>query len=201
MTGLFDDTDDASTPLTPDERNGLLPTYIKTRGELNQVEQRGIFKAEQWAFTRRRNVLDEWFLRDLHRRMFREVWDWAGKLRLTERNIGIDAHEIAPALRMMVGDTKAQIEFNSYSSDEIAARFHVRLVAIHPFPNGNGRHGRLATDLLAKQLGREPFTWGGESDLTTLSEIRKSYIAAIHRAEFDHDYQPMMRFMRVGDKS
>jgi len=160
MIDIFEDQDDASTPLTPDEKKDLLPTYIMTRGELNRAEQRNIFKAERWAFARRRNVLDEDFLRDLHRRMFNEVWGWAGKFRLTERNIGIDALQIGPALRMMVGDTKAQIEFKSYSADEIAARFHVRLVAIHPWPNGNGRHDRLATDLLAVQLGRDRFAWG-----------------------------------------
>jgi len=200
MIDIFEDQDDASTPLTPDEKKDLLPTYIMTRGELNRAEQRNIFKAERWAFARRRNVLDEDFLRDLHRRMFNEVWGWAGKFRLTERNIGIDALQIGPALRMMVGDTKAQIEFKSYSADEIAARFHVRLVAIHPWPNGNGRHDRLATDLLAVQLGRDRFAWGEQFDLTTQSDIRKSYIAAIRRAESDHDFQPMLDFMRAGSE-
>jgi Fic-DOC domain mobile mystery protein B len=188
--------DDASTSLTIDESKGLIPTYITTRGELNQAEQRNILKAERWAFSRRREVLDEDFLRDLHRRMFNEVWDWSGKYRLTERNIGIEALQIPIAMRLLVGDTQTQIEFQSYPVDEILARFHVRLVGIHPWPNGNGRHGRLATDLLAKQLGRERFSWGGQAELTTQSDIRKRYIDAIRHAEAFYDFLPLIEFMR-----
>lgn len=197
MSQIFEEeNDDASTPLTIDERKGLKPTYITTRGELNHAEQRNILKAEQWVFSRKRNVLDIDFLRELHRRMFCDVWNWAGKYRLTERNIGVDASQISVEMYKLTGDVETQIEFKSYSPEEISARFHVRLVAIHPWPNGNGRHGRLATDLLAKRLGLTRFVWGGKSDLTSESQMRKQYITAIRHAEAQDDFSLMIRFMK-----
>lgn len=195
MIELFDDHDDSSTPLTADEKKGLIPTYIRTRGELNKAEQRGIIEASQWAFLRDREVLNVDFLRDLHRRMFKDVWSWAGKFRTTPRNIGIEACDIGPAIRMLIDDTKTQIEYRSYHQDEIAARFHFRLVSIHPFPNGNGRHGRLATDILARHCGIDGFTWG-EANLTNSSSVRARYIAALRRAESNHDFSSLMDFMR-----
>jgi Fic-DOC domain mobile mystery protein B len=193
-SGPYDEPDDASTPLTADEKNGLLPTYITTRGQLNQAEQKNIFTAQRWAFQRRRDVLDMDFMRELHWRMFHEVWAWAGAFRTTPRNIGAEARDIAPELRKLLDDVKVQIQYGSYPPDEIAGRFHYRLVAIHPFPNGNGRHGRLATDLLAVQLGQERFTWG-RRELITAGTDRADYIAAIRTAD-RQDFAPLLAFMR-----
>lgn len=137
---LFDAEDDAATPLTPDERAQLIPTYITTRAQLNEAEQIGIADADRWAFRRKRDVLDEDFLLALHKRMLGGVWQWAGTFRNTERNIGIAAYLIGVELRTLIGDVKYWIEHNTFPIDEIAVRFHHRLVAIHPFPNGNGRH-------------------------------------------------------------
>src|SRR5271170_794161 len=113
-SGPFDEPDDASTPLTADEKKGLLPTYITTRGQLNQAEQKNIFKAQRWAFHRRPDVLDLDFVRELHRRMFREVWESAGAFRTTPRNIGIEARDIAPELRKLLDDVKVQTQYGSY---------------------------------------------------------------------------------------
>lgn len=190
----LDARDDAATPLTDDEKKGLIPTYITTRGELNQAEQRNILKAQRWAFSKPRDVLDVRFLCELHKRMFRDVWKWAGTFRTTERNIGIDAWSISTELHKLVEDAKAQIEYTSYPPDEIAARFHHRLVAIHPFANGNGRHGRMAADLLAVKLGRERFAWG-QHDLTSAGDNRTQYIAALRAAD-KHDMAPLLAFMR-----
>jgi Fic-DOC domain mobile mystery protein B len=192
--GPFDEPDDASTPLTADEKKGLIPTYITTRGELNQAEQKNIFKAQRWAFQRRRDVLYESFMRALHKRMFREVWEWAGTFRTSPRNIGIEPCDIAPELRKLLDDVKVQIQYASYPPDEIASRFHYRLVAIRPFPNGNGRHGRLATDLLAVQFRQERFTWG-RRDLVAVGADRARYIAAIRAAD-RLDFGPLLAFMR-----
>ena len=153
---LFDAEDDAATPLTPDERAQLIPTYITTRAQLNEAEQIGIADADRWAFRRKRDVLDEDFLLALHKRMLGGVWQWAGTFRNTERNIGIAAYLIGVELRTLIGDVKYWIEHNTFPIDEIAVRFHHRLVAIHPFPNGNGRHSRLAADLLIVSLGSGP---------------------------------------------
>ena len=186
--------DDDATPLTPEERSGLIPSYIALRRELNEAEQSGILTADQWAFSRKREVLDEAFLQDLHRRMFGEVWKWAGSFRTTPRNIGVEAWSIAPDLRILLEDVRFWIQHQTYGPDQIAVRFHHRLVFIHPFPNGNGRLSRLAADLLAVQLGRERFTWGREN-LTDAGDTRRRYIAALRAAD-DHDLTVLLAFVR-----
>lgn len=191
---LFDANDDAATPLTPDERRQLIPTYITTRAQLNEAEQIGITGADSWAFSRRRDILDEKVLLDLHKRMFGKVWRWAGTLRTTERNIGIEAYKIRTELRTLLDDVRFWIDHKTYLPDEIAVRFHHRLVWIHPFPNGNGRHARIAADLLAASLGRPRFTWGSVS-LVQVDETRARYIAALKAAD-NHDIAPLLTFAR-----
>lgn len=191
---LTDAEDDAATPLTPEERHDLIPSYITTRDQLNEVEQLGIAEADRWAFSRRRNVLDERFLLGLHKRMFGDVWKWAGSFRTTPRNIGVEAYQIAVDLRQLLDDVRYWTEHATYPADEIALRFHTRLTWIHPFPNGNGRHARLAADLLVVALGGERFTWGG-AGLVDASAMRKAYIDAV-RAGDKHDFEPLIRFAR-----
>jgi Fic-DOC domain mobile mystery protein B len=149
-----------ATPLTLEERGDLIPTHITLRSELNELEQQNIAAADRWAFSRRRKVLDEGFLRGLHRRMFNRVWRWAGKYRKTERNIGIESHRIETELYQVIDDAQYWIEQKSYPPDELAVRFHHRLVVVHPFPNGNGRWSRLAADLLIVAQGSARFTLG-----------------------------------------
>ena len=191
---LFDADDDAATPLTPDERAQLIPTYITTRAQLNEAEQIGIAEADRWAFRRKRDVLDEDFLLALHKRMLGGVWQWAGTFRNTERNIGIEPYRIGVELRTLIGDVKHWIEHNTFPIDEIAVRFHHRLVAIHPFPNGNGRHSRLAADLLNVRLGGDRFTWGS-ANLVEPAATRARYIAALKAAD-DHDITLLLAFAR-----
>lgn len=191
---LFDPGDDAATPLEPEEREQLIPTYITSRPELNEAELIGIADADQWAFSRKRDVLDVAFLRRLHKRMFGGVWRWAGEYRTTARNIGIDAYRLAPELAQLVDDVRFWIDSDVYAPDETAIRFHHRLVFIHPFPNGNGRHARLTADLLAVSLGRPRFTWGGVS-LIEAAQARRSYVEAICAAD-THDIGPLLAFAR-----
>jgi Fic-DOC domain mobile mystery protein B len=191
---LLDAGDDAATPLTPEERDGLIPSYISLRRELNEVEQVGIADADRWAFLRRRDVLDERFLRRLHGRMFGGVWAWAGQYRRSERNIGVDHWKIETDLHQLLGDVRYWVEHQSFLPDEIAVRFHQRLTWIHPFPNGNGRFSRLAADLLAVQLGRDRFSWGSGS-LIEAAELRKCYVSAL-RAGDRHDFGPLLAFAR-----
>lgn len=191
---LFDAEDDAATPLTPDERAQLVPTYITTRAQLNEAEQANIADADLWAFRRKRNVLDEAFLLSLHKRMLSGVWKWAGTFRQSERNIGIEAHRIGVELRQLLDDVRYWVEHQTFSADEIAVRFHHRLVFIHPFPNGNGRHARLAADLLAVQLGEERFSWGS-ANLVAVDETRARYVAALKAAD-NHDIAALLAFAR-----
>ncbi len=191
---LFDAEDDAATPLTPEERRDLLPTYITTRAQLNEVEQIGIANADVWAFRRRRDVLDEAFLLALHKRMLGKVWRWAGGFRTTERNIGVEAYKIGLELRMLLDDVRYWIANATYPADEIAVRFHHRLVWVHPFPNGNGRHARMAADLLAVSLGQPRFTWGSVN-LVEPAATRAQYVAALKAAD-GHDLAPLLTFAR-----
>ena len=195
MSDLFERPDDAATPLTPEEMRDLIPAHIAYRRELNEAEQENIVRAQEWALSRRRDPLSEKFVKDLHRRMLGGVWRWAGKFRTSERNIGIDYWQIPVALRQLLDDAKAWIEYNAYPPDEIAVRFHHRLVQIHPFPNGNGRHARLMADLLAMQLGRERFSWGRGS-LRTAGAARARYVEAL-RAANDHDIGLLLAFARA----
>lgn len=169
---LFDGDDAANTPVTADEREALIPSYIALRSELNEAEQIGIADAERWAFSRRRDVLDSGFLQRLHKRTLGEVWRWAGTFRTSPRNIGIEAYRIPMELRQLCEDVRYQIGNDTYLLDEIAVRFHHRLVFIHAFPNGNGRHARLAADLLAVQVGTKRFTWG-RANLVSAAEARR----------------------------
>lgn len=194
MTDPLGEQDDASTPLTEEEREDLTLSYITLRSELNEAEQANILEAEEWAFARKRDVLDEKFLKNLHKRMFGHVWRWAGKFRKSERNIGIDAYRISVELRQLIDDCRYWIENGTYDPDEIASRFHHRLVLIHPFPNGNGRHARLSTDLMLTALGRPRFTWG-RVNLVDASETRKAYVTALRAAD-NHDIGPLLEFVR-----
>jgi Fic-DOC domain mobile mystery protein B len=192
---------DGATPLTEQDVAGLKPSWITTQGELNQVEAENILRARLWASRTRRPAF--WYLRDtalqdLHRRMFGDVWTWAGTLRRRETNIGIDPHQIPVALRDLCEDTLAQIGDGTnlaYPSDVLAIRFHHRLVLTHPFQNGNGRHSRLAADLLIADLNSGPFTWGG-SELTNPTELRANYLAALRHADITHDFAPLIAFAR-----
>jgi Fic-DOC domain mobile mystery protein B len=194
---LIDADDEASTPLTPSERAALIPSYVTQRRELNEIEQIGIAKAETWAFARRRgDVLEEAFLRQLHKRMFADVWAWAGAFsRETHRNIGLDYWEIEPALRELLDDVRYWVDHATYPPDEIAVRFHHRLVLIHPFPNGNGRLSRMAADLLVVQLGGSRFSWGS-GNLIAIADLRRSYVEALRAADA-RDIAPLIAFARA----
>lgn len=194
MKHPVEEQDDASTPLTEEEREQLVPSYITVRSELNGAEQANILEAEHWAFARKRGVLDERFLTNLHKRMFGRVWRWAGTFRKSERNIGIDAYRIPIELHQLLDDCRFWIEHGTYEPDEIAARFHHRLVLIHPFPNGNGRHARMATDLLLVALDRPRFSWG-RVNLVDPGKTRQRYVDALRDAD-NHDIGTLLEFVR-----
>lgn len=190
---LFDPNDDG-TPLSPEERDGLKLTYITLRGELNEAEQQNISSATLWALSRRRDVLNVTFLRNLHRRMLGDVWRWAGEYRTTGKNIGIDAWKIPLEMQQLIENVRYWVDNETFPPDEVAARFHHRLVWIHPFSNGNGRFARLATDLLIRDLGHPLLTWGS-GNLVDGGQLRTAYIDALRAAD-RNDYGPLIAFVR-----
>jgi Fic-DOC domain mobile mystery protein B len=193
MTAPFHADTDA-TPLTPTERDELIPTHVTLRSELNELEQQNIAEADGWAFSRKRNVLNEGFLRGLHRRMFNRVWRWAGNYRTTDRNFGVAPYLIQPELLQTIQDAQYWVDHQSYEADELAVRYHHRLVTVHPFPNGNGRWSRMAADLLIVQPGKPRFTWGS-ANLKADGDVRQVYIDALHAAD-DHDLAALIAFAR-----
>ena len=190
------DYPEGATPIDPDETQGLLLPHIRTRAELDRWEQENISEAEDAVLGRKqKDVLTEKYVRNLHRRMFRTVWRWAGDFRRSEKNIGIEWTKVPVALHQLFQEVNGWLEYQSYPPDEIAARFHHRLVAIHAFPNGNGRHARLMADLLLVHLlGQEQFTWGQEN-LTNAGECRRRYIESLQAAD-RQDYRPLLAFVR-----
>ena len=193
--GLGDAHAPGATPLDPNEIDGLLPSHITTQEQLNEWEQANIARAMAWlALARKRSVLDESFVRELHTRMFNDTWRWAGSFRSTERNIGVAPEQIAPKLRNLLDDARYWLQHATYTVDEAAARFHHRLVLIHCFANGNGRHARLLTDLLLQANGAAPFTWG-RGDLVHVGAARELYLAALGRADAG-DFSALLRFVR-----
>jgi Fic-DOC domain mobile mystery protein B len=184
---------DGHTALSEEDAEGLIPTYVSTRGELFEAEQRNIADALLRAAPTVDRLLDDSYLRKLHRSMFDQVWRWAGTYRVRETNIGIDPKEISTAVRNLVDDARTWIDL-SVDPDDVAVRFHHRLVSIHAFPNGNGRHGRIYADYLVQANGSTPFTWGYHLGLET-EQLRARYLRALRNADRE-DYDELLVFAR-----
>ena len=183
-----------ATPIDPDEATGLVPAHLTFQRELNEYEEANILEATEWLFARRRgDPLDDRFVHAVHGRMFDRTWKWAGQSRRSDKNIGVSWIEIATRLRQMLGDVRVQIQYRSYPPVELAARYHHRLVAVHVFPNGNGRHARLMADLLLTELTGQRFEWGRGS-LVAVSDLRARYIAALQAAD-GGDYRLLLAFL------
>jgi len=189
---------DGQTPLDEDEKEGLLIESIATRGELDEFEQQNIEDAIQWSLTRRfksEQILSETFIKELHKRMYRNVWRWAGEYRKTNKNIGVDKLEIPVALRSLIDDASYWLEHNVYEPEEFAIRFKHRLVSIHCFPNGNGRHSRMIADIIVEKIFQQPvFSWGSRT-LSYENESREKYLIAIRVAD-KGNFDLLLKFAR-----
>ncbi len=176
-----------ATPLDPEELNGLKLKHITTRGELDRWEQENIQDALAWiARRRKKEIFTEEFICLLHEKMFNKVWEWAGNFRRTDKNIGVQWMQIPLDLKQLLDDVNYWIEHKVYSPDEIAYRLHHKLVLIHLFPNGNGRHSRLMADIILSEIFKmEPFSWGS-GNLTDTGKVRKQYIAALKAADIQN---------------
>lgn len=185
-----------NTPIDADEAVDLLPAHISTREQLDAWEQANIHRAVAWLRRRRVGapVLTVAFQQELHRRMFDQTWGWAGRFRTSERNLGVPPHLIAVQLRDLLADVAHWIAQTTYPVDEVGARFHHRLVSIHPFPNGNGRQSRLATDALLESLGAPSFSWGS-ADVVRVGGARARYLHALRMADAG-EMGELLRFVR-----
>lgn len=191
---------DGATPLDEDDLEGLIPDFVATRGDLNVVESENITKALPWARAQAAQrgpgaVVDYAFLFELHKRMFGDVWTWAGTQRRKGTNIGVDPAQIPEQAKQAIDDARYWHENATYSADELAARLHRRLVAVHPFPNGNGRCTRLMADLYLLSTGEPAFTWGAGGNLDEDWDARQIYLDALRAADGD-DYEPLVDFAR-----
>lgn len=190
---------EGQTPLDEDEKDGLLIPTIATRGELDEFEQQNIEKAVLWSLKRNFKaeiIFTENFIERVHREMYGDVWKWAGEFRKTNKNIGVDKWQISVELRSLLDDAKYWLINKVYSPDELAIRFKHRLVAIHCFPNGNGRHSRLMADIIINKIFKQPvFTWGA-GDLVKQGESRTLYLFAIKEAD-NGNIVPLIEFART----
>lgn len=188
-----------ATPLTAEDLAGLIPTDVATRADLDRAEHENIVEGRLWARERRwttGGLLDPLTVRELHQRMFGDVWRWAGVWRRREVNIGVAPDRIPVELQNTLDDVRAWVEFSTFPAEEIAVRAHHRLVVVHPFANGNGRHARLFADLLVGTLGRRPFSWSGDR-LQASGADRDGYLAALRAMDRDpDDVRPLLEFAR-----
>lgn len=190
------DEQDGATPLDPDERQGLKFPHVTTRGELDELEQANMEQGLAWIARRRGgSIFEDRFVRTLHKRLFGDVWTWAGEYRRTEKTIGIDPLQIPVQLRILLDDARYWADNGVYAPLEAAARFHHRMVQIHVFPNGNGRHARIATDILLDDVyEHSPVDWAGGFDLQANHARREAYIAALRAAD-RNDCGPLLVFV------
>ncbi len=187
---------DGQTPLDEDEKEGLKIKSITTQKELDEFEQLNIEKAVEWTIhtnLKPEKIVTEKFIKDLHKKMYGDVWKWAGEFRKSDKNIGINWTQIGIELKNLMDDTKYWIENKSYPSEEIAIRFKHRIVAIHCFPNGNGRHSRMMADIIMESIfGKEIFSWH-KSNMVKADETRKAYISALREAD-NGNINPLIQF-------
>ena len=197
---IFNEPDPpGATPLTPDDLDGLMPTWLSTRADLNLVEQTNIEAAVLWAFVGRKPVgsvgalLTPQFSDRLHKRMFRDVWTWAGTRRRLVTNIGVDPAQITNQMQLALDDAIFWHENGTFAPNELAVRIHHRLVCVHPYPNGNGRQTRLLADLYLHITNRPRLTWGGGAPLGSADVDRARYIDALLAANAG-DIEPLVAF-------
>ncbi len=196
--GLKLEYHDGQTPLDESEKEGLRIASVTTHAELDELEQLNLEKALAWVIQSKlkpEQILTEKFLRNVHKRMFGDVWKWAGEFRRTDKNIGTKWPQIALELKQLLDDANYWMENETYPADEIAIRFKHRLVSIHCFANGNGRHSRMMADIIIETIfNSEIFSWS-HSRMGKPDEVRKTYISALKAAD-NGNIKPLAAFAR-----
>ena len=202
---LIGETTSGETPLTEQDLQGLKLPFVKTREQLSVVEAQNILNGKEWALasstSRVPGMLSVEYVQELHRRMLGDVWEWAGEIRPTQLQnaFASSVSDIRPHLSMLYQDAvEYWLKDERMPCDELAVRLHHRVVKIHPFRNGNGRHSRLLADvLLEKHFELRPFSWGGNAQLGNSDPNRQSYLAALRAAD-KGDYGALINLCRAG---
>jgi Fic-DOC domain mobile mystery protein B len=196
--GLTSEYIAGQTVLDEEERAGLRIRSISTKAELNEFEQMNIEKAVEWTLTKTLSydhIFTEEFVRMLHHKMFSDVWEWAGQFRKSNKNIGVGMHQVATSLRQLLDDALFWTKHKTYPADEIAIRFKHRLVSIHCFANGNGRHSRLMADVIRSSVfDTGVFSWGRKAKAQN-SDPRKNYLEALRKAD-KNNIRPLLEFAK-----
>jgi len=197
--GLNEAFENGETPLEDEEKEGIKIKTISSKSELNEFEQQNIEDALAWITRKNLNqetILSQKFIRQVHHQMFKNVWKWSGKFRKSDKNIGTHHKEISVSLKILCDDTSYWIENKTFEPDEIAIRFKHKLVSIHCFPNGNGRHSRLMADIIIEKVfGEKVFTWGMHSNISSI-QLRETYIKSIRAAD-QNNFAPLLKFCRT----
>jgi Fic-DOC domain mobile mystery protein B len=191
---------DGATPLDANEMQGLLIDTITTQAELNFAEQQSIIESSKWIFeTNHKKILTDQFFKNLHKKMFQSIWAWAGMYRTTNKNIGVEPYKISTEIKKLCDDCEYWIEHKTYDWSDIAARFHHKVVWIHPFANGNGRFSRILTDILLKKHNQTSLTWGrntfSKDDFSSESALRAEYILSLREAD-NKNFKKLVHFIR-----
>lgn len=187
---------DGATQLGPDEIVGLKFSHVTTRDELNELEHANIQQGLLWL-TRHHggDILSAEFVCELHKRLFGDVWEWAGTFRQHETDIGVEPSRITAPLHNLLEDARCWTENDTYVPLEAAGRFHHRMVSIHLFPNGNGRHARIAADaFLEHYFDHPPIAWEGRFNQQADATHRNAYLNALRNADRG-EFEPLLKFV------
>ena len=81
-------------------------------------------KAVEWTIHTKlkpERILTEKFVKEIHKKMYGDVWKWAGKFRKSDKNIGISWPQISIELKNLIDDTNFWIKNKTFEPEEIAA--------------------------------------------------------------------------------
>lgn len=187
---------DGQTPLPPELQKGLKLKHIQNMGELDEFEEKNIAEGLVWLKKNNENYRQYNFWEKLHKKLFGNVWSWAGKLRDHELDnpYFLLPHHIRPALKTLEDDFEYWLKKREISFNEIAARFHERIETIHPFPNGNGRFGRILVEHFCLKEKAEVPKWG--MAIKNDPKLRREkYIDALDEARRTKKYEVLIKFM------
>ena len=172
---------------TPIDPSHLKDRSIRTRQQLNSAEAQSILKpfVKYLGAKPSKKIAPfnlNWF-QQLHEEMFGDVWQYAGKFRQEDKNIGVKWQNIITEMYQFEQDLIFWEQNQTYDVFERSVRLHHRAVFIHPFDGGNGRWSRLLGNIYLKQHEHPLVKWPEETIGTEESVAREAYLSAVKRAD------------------